>query len=75
MVGDCADTSIVVRITVSWALASRCDALLMLFGKERLDCTTFSLLRELAECAMRLAKDIDDKVRANAVRALCAWLW
>lgn len=63
------DTSIVVRITASWALANLCDALRSASENDTLCNVTSLPLTALAKCAMRLAKD-SDKVRANAMRAL-----
>ncbi|KAI5057555.1 hypothetical protein GOP47_0027570 [Adiantum capillus-veneris] len=62
------DSALVVRITASWALANLCDALRC--ASEGNNGVSISLsFKALAECAMRLSKD-NDKVRANAVRAL-----
>ncbi|MCO5611426.1 hypothetical protein L7F22_065679 [Adiantum nelumboides] len=57
------ESALAVRITASWALANLCDGLALEGVSPSLS------LKALAECAMRLSKD-NDKVRANAVRAL-----
>ncbi|KAJ7526085.1 hypothetical protein O6H91_17G080600 [Diphasiastrum complanatum] len=64
------DTSLLVRITASWALANTCDALCRGFSTADFAIMSEnSILGSLVNCALGAAKD-GDKVRANAVRAL-----
>ncbi|KAL5989048.1 hypothetical protein ACLOJK_027150 [Asimina triloba] len=70
------DPSISVRITSSWAIANICDSIRykakdLPLGKKDADApkSASGPISELAECALRLAKD-GDKVKSNAVRAL-----
>ncbi|XP_031494860.1 uncharacterized protein LOC116260555 [Nymphaea colorata] len=67
------DELVSVRITASWALANICDVLRCKSGSAEIDhCLAgrnSGLLALLADCALQLAHD-NDKVKANAVRAL-----
>ncbi|KAH6556049.1 hypothetical protein KP509_1Z208300 [Ceratopteris richardii] len=63
------DASLVVRITASWALANLCDSLRCTSEEKNVELSAGMTFQVVAECAMRLSKD-NDKVRANAVRAL-----
>lgn len=69
------DPLVSVRITASWALANICDSLrhcINGFTSERClvdlkDCSQLTSL--LIDCSLRLTRD-NDKIKANAVRAL-----
>ncbi|XP_011074984.1 HEAT repeat-containing protein 6 isoform X2 [Sesamum indicum] len=69
------DSLVSVRITASWALANICDALghyidALHAGRGSLDSRTSSeVIPLLVDSSLRLARD-NDKVKANAVRAL-----
>ncbi|XP_031094137.1 HEAT repeat-containing protein 6 [Ipomoea triloba] len=69
------DTLVSVRITASWALANICDALrhhvnVQSFNQHSLDSkASFKWISLLIDSSLRLAKD-NDKIKANAVRAL-----
>ncbi|XP_070018456.1 uncharacterized protein [Nicotiana sylvestris] len=66
------DSSISVRITASWALANICDALrhhVDVHGFENFSSVSSRSISLLMNCALHLTND-NDKVKANAVRAL-----
>ncbi|XP_019198974.1 PREDICTED: HEAT repeat-containing protein 6 [Ipomoea nil] len=69
------DTLVSVRITASWALANICDSLrhhvnVHSFDQHSLDSkASFKWISLLIDSSLRLAKD-NDKIKANAVRAL-----
>ncbi|CAN4112972.1 unnamed protein product [Withania somnifera] len=66
------DSSVSVRITASWALANICDALrhhVDVHGFEKFSSVSSQFISLLIDCALQLTND-NDKVKANAVRAL-----
>ncbi|XP_055822666.1 uncharacterized protein LOC129891362 isoform X2 [Solanum dulcamara] len=66
------DSSVSVRITASWALANICDALrhhVDVHGFEKFSSVSSQSISLLIDCALQLTND-NDKVKANAVRAL-----
>ncbi|KAJ8562353.1 hypothetical protein K7X08_011644 [Anisodus acutangulus] len=66
------DSSVSVRITASWALANICDALrhhVDVYGFEKFSSVSSQSISLLIDCALQLTND-NDKVKANAVRAL-----
>ncbi|KAF3633603.1 putative histone-lysine N-methyltransferase ASHH1-like isoform 1 [Capsicum annuum] len=66
------DSSVSVSITASWALANICDALrhhVDVHGFEKFSSESSQSISLLIDCALQLTND-NDKVKANAVRAL-----